>query len=122
MAGVLVVDDDSALLGLVTMLLQQGGYTVLSTSNGVEALMVYSSYRSSIDLVLSDVLMPGMNGVELAGRLRALNPALPILLMSGFVPDEIAIPEDLQLIPKPFNPSRLVEMIEEALAPTKEPH
>jgi len=116
MAGILVVDDDSGLLGLVTMLLKQRGHTVLAASNGVEALMVYSSYRSSIDLVLSDVLMSGMNGVELAERLRAFNPALTILLMSGFVPDDIAIPADLQLIPKPFNPGRLIEVIEEALA------
>lgn len=116
MATVLLVDDERFLLDFVSMVLQQAGYDVLSASNGVEALMIYSSYKSSIDLVLTDVVMPGMNGVELAERLRALNPTVRILLMSGFVPDNIAVPEGLQLLQKPFQPSRLLEAISQSLA------
>jgi CheY-like chemotaxis protein len=116
MASVLLVDDERFLLDFVSMVLRQAGHDVLSASNGVEALMIYSSYRSNIDLVLTDVLMPSMNGVELAGRLRALNPELPILLMSGFIPDEIAVPDNLQLLQKPFQPGQLLEAIRQSLA------
>jgi CheY-like chemotaxis protein len=115
MATVLVVDDDGALLQFVTMLLEQNGHAVLGALNGVEALMLYSSYRSRIDLVLTDVVMPGMSGVELAQRLRSLNPGLPILLMSGFVPEEIAVPHGFRLIQKPFKAALLIETIGQAL-------
>jgi len=116
MASVLLVDDERSLLDFVSMVLRQAGHDVLSASSGVEALMLYSSYRANIDLVLTDVVMPSMNGVELADRLRALNPEVRILLMSGFVPDEIAVPENVQLLPKPFQPSRLLEAISQSLA------
>jgi CheY-like chemotaxis protein len=116
MASVLLVDDERFLLDFVSMVLRQAGHDVLSASNGVEALMIFSSYRSGIDLVLTDIVMPSMNGVELAGRLRALNPELPILLMSGFVPDDITVPDNLQLLQKPFQPSQLLEAIRQSLA------
>lgn len=116
MASILVVDDETSILQLVTMVLKQRAYTVLSASNGVEALMVYSSYRSEVDLVLTDIMMPGMNGIELAGRIRALDPNVKILLMSGFTPGNIEIPGNLQLLNKPFLPTRLIETVEEILA------
>jgi CheY-like chemotaxis protein len=116
MANVLVVDDQASLLELVSMILTQTGHTVLCASSGVEALMVFSSYHSKIDLVLTDVQMPGMNGIELLNRIRALDPSISILLMSGFVPDDFEIPEDLRLLNKPFQPGELVEAVEQALA------
>jgi CheY-like chemotaxis protein len=116
MANVLVVDDEPSLLRLVIMILKENGHTVLSASSGVEALMLYSSYRSEIHLVLTDVQMPGMNGIELARRLRALNPSVKIVLMSGFVPDDIELPKDLQLLSKPFPPNRLVSVVDQTLA------
>ena len=116
MAGVLVAEDDKSLLDFLTMVLRQAGHDVHTASNGVEALMKYSSYRSSIDVVVTDVVMPGINGVELAVRLCALNPALPILLMTGFVPDDIALPCDLQVLLKPFQPGRLLDAIQLAVA------
>jgi CheY-like chemotaxis protein len=116
MANILVVDDEPSLLQFVGMILKQNGYTVLSASSGIEALMLYSSYRSEIHLVLTDVQMPGMNGIELAERLRALHPTIKIVLMSGFVPDDIEVPKDLQLLTKPFLPDRLVTAVEQTLA------
>jgi CheY-like chemotaxis protein len=116
MANVLVVDDEPSLLQLVVMILKQNGHTVLSASNGVEALMVYSSYRSNLQLVLTDVVMPGMNGIELAERFRAVDPSIRILLMSGFVPDDLEVPKDLPLLKKPFQPEGLVEAVKQTLA------
>jgi CheY-like chemotaxis protein len=80
-----------------------------------EALMVYSSYQSKVDLVLTDVVMPGMNGVELANRIRAFDPTIKILLMSGSVPDDIKVPPDLQLLAKPFIPKQLIRIVEQTL-------
>ena len=71
MAAVLVVEDNDAVRQLVVMLLEQKGHSVLSASNGLEGLMVYSSYHSRVDLVLTDVDMPQMDGIQLAGRIRA---------------------------------------------------
>ena len=116
MAAILVVDDQPDLLGLTAMILKQSGHAVLCASSGVEALMVFSSYRAKIDLVLTDVVMPGMSGVELAARLRALDPLVKILLMSGFVPDDARLPKDLLLLRKPFLPDGLIEAVEQILA------
>jgi len=115
MPSVLVVDDEPALLQFVSMVLQQSGYTVLTASNGVEALMVYSSYHEKVDVVLTDVQMPGMNGIELTKRLRAINPEIKILLMSGYVPDGLAVPHGVRLLSKPFLPNRLMEAVKEML-------
>lgn len=115
MANVLVVDDEPGIVQLLTLVLKQNGHTVVSATNGVEGLMVYSSYHSNIDLVLADVVMPGMNGVELVARLRMIDPAVKILLMSGAVPAGIEAPEDLRLLRKPFPPQVLLEAVEQML-------
>ncbi len=83
MATVLVVDDDEGIRQIVALILQQNGHQALLACNGLEALMVYSSYRASFDLVLTDVDMPQMDGIELAARIRAGDPYKKILLMSG---------------------------------------
>ena len=83
MAAVLVVEDNEALRKLVVMLLEQKGHHVLSASNGLEGLMVYTSYRARVDLVLTDIDMPQMDGIQLAARIRAQDPARKIVFMSG---------------------------------------
>ena len=115
MPSVLVVDDEPVIVQLVAMVLKQNGYAVLTASGGVEALMVYSSYHSKVDLVLTDVVLPGMNGVELANRIRALDPTVKIVLMSGSVPDDIKVPPELQLLTKPFLPTQLIKVVEQTL-------
>ena len=115
MPSVLVVDDEPVIVQFAAMVLKQNGYGVLTASGGVEALMVYSSYQSKVDLVLTDVVMPGMNGVELANRIRAFDPTIKILLMSGSVPDDIKVPPDLQLLAKPFIPKQLIKIVEQTL-------
>jgi CheY-like chemotaxis protein len=116
MANILVVDDETSLLQLVTMILGQAGHTVLSASSGVEALMVFASYPHKFDLILSDVLMPGMTGIELVRRIRALDPSVKVLLMSGFVPEGVEVPGDLRLFKKPFAPADLLATVKQELA------
>ena len=84
-------------------------------SNGLEALMVYSSYRINLDLVLTDIDMPQMNGIELAVRIRDLDPAKKILMMSGRVQSDAERKIDCPFLPKPFRPDQLVEAVNTAL-------
>ena len=108
MATVLVVDDDAGIRKIVGMILKQNGHDVLWASNGLEALMVYSSYRARLDLVLTDVDMPQMNGLELAARIRARDPSKKILLMSGRPLDHVEGPDKCPLLSKPFGPDQLI--------------
>lgn len=80
-AVILCVDDEENPLVLRKLVLQKAGYKVLTARSGLEALNVAES--QSVDLVLSDHLMPGMNGVELAQRVKAQNPEMPVVLISG---------------------------------------
>jgi CheY-like chemotaxis protein len=111
MAIVLVVDDDDGVRRLVEMILQQQGYDVLLASNGLEGLMVYSSYRARIDLVLTDIDMPQMNGLELMTRIRALNPSQKLILMSGRAHDDQIPPGDCPMLSKPFLPNQVVAAV-----------
>lgn len=78
---ILCVDDEPNPLVLRKLVLQKAGYEVLTASSGAEALRLAASQR--LDLVVSDHLMPGMSGTELAKQLKAIQPGLPILLLSG---------------------------------------
>jgi len=106
MATVLVVDDDDGVRQIVAAILKADGHSVLWAGNGIEALMVYSSYRSRFDLVLTDIDMPQMNGIELVGRIRALDPSRRILVMTGGG-NTLEGLEDCPVISKPFKPDQL---------------
>src|SRR5215831_1539928 len=116
MATVLVVDDDAGIRKIVGMILKQNGHDVLWASNGLEALMVYSSYRARLDLVLTDVDMPQMTGVELAARIHARDPFEKILLMTGRAFDCSNGVGSLPLLAKPFMPGDLIAAVEGALS------
>jgi len=81
---VLVVDDEEGVRKLVSAVLHNGGYTVMEAANGSAALSVYEKNSHKIDLVLTDVVMPQMNGIELGRQLAGKNPDLQILYMSGY--------------------------------------
>jgi signal transduction histidine kinase len=114
---VLVVEDEAAVRQFAVESLQRHGYHVLQSSSGEEALQVASTHDSTIHLLLTDVVMPGMKGPELATRLRNLRPGLRVLLMSGYAA-EIVTPGDLkdaQLVSKPFSPASLTRAVRNAL-------
>jgi len=86
---ILVVDDEAVALNFCCSALRRRGYQVFSASGGMQALPYFDTGRSAIDLALLDVMMPGLNGVELAKRISQLSPSTKIVFMSGHGPDEI---------------------------------
>ena len=83
-------------------MLQRLGYTVIEASNGEEALELAGSYPQPLALLLTDLIMPGLNGVELARRIAEMRPDIRVLIMSGYAGDELERrgAEDLQLLAK----------------------
>jgi signal transduction histidine kinase len=119
-ATVLVVDDDHAVRSTTAMLLRRSGYTVTEADGGDTALAILA-HDGSIELLLSDVVMPTMTGTELARQVTAMRPDLPILFVSGYAdPQAIAgsIPAS-RLVKKPFRPAELIRLIERTLAETR---
>lgn len=115
MATILVVDDDPAVLRLAATVLERAGHRVMRASNGLEALLVYESYASHLDLVLSDIDMPELDGLELASRIHAVRPDSRILLMSGGLPSKLGTgAERYPLLNKPFLPQQLLAAVKSA--------
>ena len=108
---VLVVDDDVRILALTEEMLRVAGYRVLKTNVASEAVLIFERNAAEIDVVLSDVQMPGLTGPELACRLRQRNPDLPIVFMTG-CSEDCAPPDALQ---KPFKMADLWSKISDAL-------
>ncbi len=113
---ILVVEDEDAVRALACRILRRHGYTVAEATDAVSALKVARS--ADIDLLLTDVIMPGANGGELAARLRKDRPGVPVLYMSGYMADEIGragVGTDGAFIQKPFTPAALVRKVREVL-------
>ena len=103
MATVLVVDDEPAIRRLIGLVLQEGGFRVLSAEDGLDALRVAELHRGEIDLLVSDVRMPGMDGPTLARKLLSVDPDLPVLFISGYWEDgPLPGDEHFPVLSKPF--------------------
>jgi CheY-like chemotaxis protein len=115
---VLLVEDEEMVRALARRVLVAHGYTVLEARDGVEGLRLGLDYEGRIDLLLSDVVMPGLGGPELAQKVLAHRPALPRLFMSGYA-DEVQSDGDLGegswFIAKPFGPQALARKVREVL-------
>ena len=109
---VLLVEDEDAVRGLSRRILADAGYRCLDAAGGEEALEMYQAHRDSIDLLLTDVVMPGMSGSELASRIGAGQDGPPVLFMSGYPGDETLWP----LLEKPFDREQLLAGVRDALA------
>ena len=105
-AKILLVDDDALVASSTSALLEDSGYEVLTMDNAAEALDMLE-HDSSIDLVITDFLMPKMNGVQLAEKAKKVRPKLPILLITGYAEIAGGLPADLPRIKKPFNQQAL---------------
>ncbi|MEZ0367994.1 MAG: PAS domain-containing protein [Candidatus Sericytochromatia bacterium] len=120
-ATVLVVEDEPLVREAVIMALVAGGYRVLSAADGEEALQLISSHSEGIDLLLTDVVMPGMSGPRLAEQVRQLMPQLRIVLMSGYTGDVTTKhgveASGLPFVQKPFSGEQLLAAIRTALEP-----
>ncbi|MCA9795150.1 MAG: response regulator, partial [Candidatus Eremiobacteraeota bacterium] len=116
---ILVVEDDAAILKLARRMLGHLGYKVLTASGPLEALELAEQEPGPIDLLLTDVILPEMNGRQLAERLGSLMPGLRLLYMSGYTADIITshgiVEEGLQLLGKPFSVAELAAAVGKAL-------
>lgn len=116
---VLVVEDEEALRSLMRRSLEMAGYTVLEAGNGDEALAVFREAGGPVRLLLTDAVMPGMNGRELAQKLCELTPGLAVMFMSGYTDDEVLLrgveQASLNFLPKPFKPAELARKVREVI-------
>ncbi len=117
---VLVVEDETSVLKLVRRLLETEGLVVLSAQNADEALLLGGQHAGPIDLLLTDVVMPGLNGLALAERFETLRPGTPVLFMSGYADAAVVQREIIDagraFLQKPFAPDRLLSRVREELA------
>ncbi|MBI3326399.1 MAG: response regulator, partial [Nitrospinae bacterium] len=120
-ATILLVEDDADVRDLACDILTQTGYRVLSAGSGAEALQHCEQHAEAIDLVLTDVVMPGMSGRDLAGRVMHHWPRVKILYMSGYTDEMLgrhgALDPSISFLEKPFSPESLTRKVREVLAP-----
>lgn len=116
---ILLVEDQEMVRDLVTEILEDEGFKVITAYNGLNALKVTKEYTDPIDLMLTDVIMPEMNGRELAKRIEGEKPELKIIFMSGYTGEEMrnrgVLEPGTNFIQKPFTPDALVDKVREVL-------
>ena len=119
---ILLVEDEEGLRSLNARGLRSRGYSVIEASNGIEAMEALEQENGAVDLVVSDVVMPEMDGPTLLKTMRGRNPDLKIIFVSGYAEDafEKSLPENQQFafLPKPFTLSQLVAAVKETMAPS----
>ena len=114
---ILVVEDDRALRELLRITLESSGYKVLAAADAAEALRLAEPPGRAIALLVSDVMMPGMTGPDLARRLRASRAGLEVLLVSGYSRDSQLLDPRVAFLQKPFRPQALTDMVRGLLDP-----
>jgi PAS domain S-box-containing protein len=117
---ILLVADQPNVRKLTAAVLQNSGYTVLEVGSGPAAVALARQYPEPIDLLLTDVIMPGMKGPEVAAAVRQIRPAVAVLFMSGYGEDALAQHRvdaaEVAIVPKPFTPAGLIMHVQAALA------
>jgi CheY-like chemotaxis protein len=116
---VLVVEDEEAIRRLALTVLSARGYEVLTAADGFEALEIAAARSGAIDLLVTDVVMPRMNGPELAARMASLRPGIRVLFISGYAESALThegrLEPGVDLLQKPFDPATLAERVRRAL-------
>jgi two-component system cell cycle sensor histidine kinase/response regulator CckA len=116
---ILLVEDELAILNLTKRMLEHHGYTVLAAGSPGEAIRLSEEHRDEIDLLMTDVIMPEMNGRALASSLLSANPLVKRLFMSGYTADVIArngvLEQGVHFIQKPFSTSDVARKVRDAL-------
>jgi len=116
---ILLVEDEEAVRRLARRVLEEVGYRVLEAADGPEALRLAGRWDDAIDLVVTDVIMPGMSGQELSARLRLQRPWLKILYVSGYTDDAIlqhgTLLPNTSFLQKPFTPAGLAQRVQETI-------
>ena len=116
---ILLVEDDPMIRGLVSQTLETQGYKVVVADDGWEAVQLARKFDGRIDLLFTDVVMPGLGGAELAVAVRELHPEIKVLFMSGYARSQVTeegVPPDAALLEKPFTPDKATAMVRDLLA------
>lgn len=117
---ILVVDDEPEIRKLVSAMVRQFGYNVLTADSGEHALTLYRNHKAPIELLITDVIAPGMSGPMLADELVKLQPALKVLYISGYddthVVQKYVVERGHMLLSKPFTVAELKAKMQELLA------
>jgi two-component system cell cycle sensor histidine kinase/response regulator CckA len=118
-ATVLLVEDEDAVRSFAARALTTRGYRVLTAASGVQALDVMTEHGGEVDLVVSDVVMPEMDGPTLMKHLRKANPEIKIIFISGYAEEAFRAnldeSEKFSFLPKPFTLKKLAAAVKEAL-------
>lgn len=109
---ILVVDDDRAIRRLMEAVLEDAGYTVLVAADGVEGVSVFKQHQHDIALLITDVMMPNMNGFDLADCVLELDSQVPVIFISGNIQDA---DRGHGCMAKPFTPAAVVGRVKQAL-------
>jgi two-component system CheB/CheR fusion protein len=115
---VLLAEDEPGVRALSRRVLASSGYTVVEAANGLQALAAAERHAGAIALLVSDVMMPELGGVELWERLRRTRPGLPVLFVSGYTPDDrvrVAVAAGARFLSKPFTPLALASAVRAAI-------
>jgi DNA-binding response OmpR family regulator len=117
---VLLVEDEDSIRHLMHKYLEREGYQLLEARNAEEAADIAAVYQEPIDILVTDVVMPGMTGPELAERLALLRPDMKVLFVSGYRHDTMEhyglLNRDLNLLPKPFPATELLRRVQALLS------
>ena len=116
---VLVVDDNGSVRAYVKATLESEGFRTLEAEDGELGLELVRKIGSDIDLVISDIQMPKLDGIQLANSVRAEFPKIPIILISGYVDVALENQPGVEFIPKPFLPSTLLNIVRKMVTMAK---
>lgn len=115
MATILTVDDEPMILSLITTVLKAHGHSLITAGSAAEAIDKFRKAPEKVELLISDICMPGMDGISLAGKLQSSDPDLKIMLMSGGC-NRIQVPACYEFLPKPFVLADIVSKVDRLCA------
>lgn len=119
---VLVVDDEDTIRNFVSGLLIRSGFDVITAGTGEQALSLSKDHKGRIDLLISNIQMPGITGLELAAKVTAERAEIKVMLMSGFDAGMLILNEGWHFLHKPFIPSQLMGIIRTVLGQSSAPN
>lgn len=119
MARILIAEDDESMLNFLSLALERAGHETVSAKNGTDALTALEK-NDTFDILLTDIVMPGIDGIELSTRAKEIHPSIEIMLITGFAAMAMKHAEEAentntQMLSKPFHLNDLVEKVEDLL-------